>query len=425
MGSLMYYNASASAHDMYLTIDIRRPQGSTLGWTAIGPGTVMKGALMFIIYGDPLSGEEPILSIRTATSHHQPELLTKSDMVGGMDLRVIRSSWLKDDSQDHISGTLSYIARVSLVCYSCHSWSGADISAQSRSQPWIWAWNSEQQFDVYSFDAHLKMHKHHAGAGGWGNFYLDMSRSISTSQFPPSLPPIRPMVATVGASETPMSFSASIVKLTIGPGSYFHGLVLATAFLLLFPAGVIAMRSGSPKSFTYHWVVQLCASVLLLLGISLGLLKSRKINSVHQWVGIALASSIGIQSLLGWWHHRRFVRLHRRTWVSHAHIWLGRLVMSAGWFNVVSGLLLRRYNSRSAIVVMAIVTVSFEVLGLTGWMYFWVWRKQAKYTPKPTWAKPENGSFALSTSDDEDDEEEEQEETKDEIDETSRLTSGN
>ena len=401
MGTLMYQNASTNGHDMFLTLTLRRHNGSALGWTAIGLGTVMEGSLMFIVYGNPLSHQEPIVSIRTATGHSQPTLLMKSDMTNGMDLRVIRSSWLLDDSHTQDPKVPSYIARVSLVCYSCHLWSGTDISAQSTSQPWIWAWNAKQNFDVFSSDAPLKMHKHHAGAGGWGTFYLDMSRSISTARLPPSLPPIRPKVATLGASDTPMSSSGIIVEMTIGPGSYFHGLVLATVFLLLFPAGVISLRASSPKSFTHHWIIQLCASILLILGLGLGLLKRRDINTIHQIVGIALASSIGIQGVLGWWHHRRIIHLQRRTWASHVHIWLGRLVMVAGSGNAVGGLLLRGYRKNSPSVIIVIVLVSLQAIGLSAWT-FRLRGKRAEYTPKPSWAKVEGDGFALSTGDDED-----------------------
>ena len=424
MGTLMYQNASTNGHDMFLTLTLRRHNGSALGWTAIGPGTAMEGSLMFIVYGDPLSHEEPIVSIRTATGHSQPTLLMKSDMANGMDLRVIRSSWLPDDSHAQDPKVPSYIARVSVVCYSCNLWSGTHNSAQSISQPWIWAWNAKQKFDVFSFDAHLKMHKHHAGAGGWGTFYLDMSRSISTARLPPSLPPIRPKVATLGASDTPMSSSGFIVKMIVGPGSYFHGLVLAIVFLLLLPAGVIVLRAGSLKSFTYHWTIQLCASVLLILGLVLGLLRRREINTIHQMVGIALASSIGIQGGLGWWHHRRFVRLHRRTWVSHVHMWLGRLVMVAGWGNAVSGLLLCGYKKNSAIVVIVIVFVCLQAVGLSGWT-FRVQRKRAEYTPKLSWAKVGGDTFALSTSDDEnDDDDDDGDRPEDEANESTRLRDG-
>lgn len=397
MGALMYQNASSNAHDLFVTMTVRRQENSALGWTAIGAGSTMKGALMFIVYGDPLSGEQPIVSIRGSTGHHQPALLSQSDLPRGMDFRVVSSLWLKDDKEPSV-----HTATVYLVCYSCHLWAGTDISAQSSSQPWIWAWNNKQEFDVFSFDAHLDMHKHHAGAGGWGNFYLDMKRTVNTAHSPPSLPPIRPEVSNVGTSDTPMTFSDSIVSMTVGPASFFHGIILGLAFLLLFPAGVIGMRSGSPKSYTYHWAIQMSASILLLVGLGLGLMKGRKINTTHQSVGIALASSIGLQGILGYWHHVRFLRLRRRTWVSYAHVWLGRLIMVGGWSNVVSGLLLRGFGKSSAIVVAVTVAVCMEAVGLSGWVW-WVQRRRARYIPKASWAKEDEGSFALSTSDDDDD----------------------
>jgi hypothetical protein len=150
----------------------------------------------------------------------------------GMDLRVIRSSWLLDDTpsspsldQDIGNKGPSYTAWVSLVCYSCRLWPGTDISALSISQPWIWAWNSKQNFDVYAYDAKLDMHKHHAGAGGWGNFWLDMGRSVIMAKYPPSLPPIRPDVERLGASDTPMSFEDSAVQMTVGPGELMASLL--------------------------------------------------------------------------------------------------------------------------------------------------------------------------------------------------------
>ena len=404
VSTLMYRNTSSNAHDLFLTINLHRPKGSALGWTALGLGTLMKGSLMFIIYGDPLSKERPIVSIRTATGHHQPTLLKKTDLAEGMDLRVISSMWLPDQDNDQDPENPSHAARVSLVCYSCHLWPGTEISAQSRSQPWIWAWNAKQQFDVFSFDAHLSMHKHHAGAGGWGNFYLDMARSISTAKFPPSLPPILPHLATIGSSDTPMSFSGSIAALAKGPASYLHGAILATVFLLMFPAGVVGMLAGHPRSFTYHWITQIGASVLLLLGVGLGLLKNRKISTAHQYLGIIIPLCVGAQGLLGWWHHRKFIRLHRRTWVSHVHIWLGRIIMLCGWTNIISGLFLRGYSRKSAIVVVAIVIVSLQAVGFGAWA-LWAQRKQAKYPPKPSWREDGASDFALCSSDDPDDEE--------------------
>jgi hypothetical protein len=406
MGALLYQNASSNAHDLYLTIRVPRPDSSPLGWTAIGTGSVMEDSLMFIIYGDPLSNKNPIVSIRTADGHHQPTLLKQGDIPTGMDLRVIRASWLLlDGYEHHIPDSSAHAAWVSLVCYSCHLWQGTAIAAKAKSQPWIWAWNANQKFDVFSYDAHLDMHKHHTGAGGWGNFYVDMSSSISTAKFPPSLPPIRPNVVTLGTSDMPMSFSDSVMKVAVGPGSYLHGLILGSVFLLLFPAGVGSLRVGSSKSFKYHWVIQIIASCLLFFGLILGLLKRHDIDTFHQWAGVGVASMIGLQGFLGWWHHRKFVQIHRRTWVSYLHIWLGRLMILVGWSNVVSGLYLRGYGKSSLAVVTLIVVICLEASGFSAWT-LWRQRKRVKSVSGPAWVKIGEENFALTSSDDEDDQSE-------------------
>jgi hypothetical protein len=398
MGVLSYRNTSTNSHDMFLTMTVKRLGGSAAGWTAIGAGSTMRGSVMFIIYGDPLGKEQPVVSIRTVSGHHQPTLLTSPNLPHGMDIRIIRSSWLLDQSSSD-----TYIARISIVCYSCQHWSGADLSAQSKSQPWIWAWNSNQKFDNFTPDAHLTMHKHHAGKGGWGNFYIDMSRSVSTERYAPSLPPIRPNVAALGASDTPMTFTDSVFKVTIGPGSYFHGLILSTAFLLLFPLGVVSIRSGSSKSYTYHWIIQVSASVFLVIGVVVGLLKSSKINTFHQGIGITLVSIIGFQSILGSWHHVRFIRLRRRTWVSYAHIWSGRLVMTGGWVNIIGGLVFRGYKTNDPMFVFMVICVCCQAIGLGFWVH-WIQEKSAKGNEKPSWARGDNTLFVLSTCEEEEEE---------------------
>lgn len=52
-----------------------------------------------------------------------------------------------------------------------------------------------------------------------------------------------------------------------------------------------------------------------------------------------------------------FLRTRRRTWLSYSHIWLGRFVMLAGYFNLISGMLLREYSS-FLILLMGIVAVA-------------------------------------------------------------------
>ena len=396
MGVTMHQNISTNSHDLVLSLMVPRPGGSAIGWTSIGLGPTMAGSLMFFIYGDPLSNENPIVSIRGSTGHVQPKLVTQADM-GGADLRVVRSQWLPA-AHGFTPDNPTYIATVQLICYSCSKWPGTPISAFSNSQPWIWAWNNKQDIQVYSHDVHLVMHTHHAGQGGFGTFYVDMARSVNTYPNAPSFPPIRPKIEMLGTSDT-----ASIMEWIIhNPTLHIHGVSMVLAFLVLFPAGVIAIRSGSPKSFKYHWVIQLVASVLTTVGVMSGFLLERPINSVHQGVGIGIASCIGIQGVLGWRHHMDFLQIHQRTWISHSHIWLGRVMMVAGWTNLVSGMVLRGWRTLYVIIMGAAVCT--EMVGLSVWIWLSV-RRSAKESTKdrPVWNTEEDAQkyFALAEAEDE------------------------
>ncbi|KAI1457375.1 iron reductase domain protein [Annulohypoxylon moriforme] len=362
MSMLTHYNTSTSAHDLFLTMSVLRPNSTALGWTAIGLGEVMEGSLMFIVYGDPLVSKQPIVSIRKSTGHSQPTLITEEDTKSGADLRLLRADW-----QESPSDRRTVSAVVSVVCYSCHLFPGTTISATSKSQPWMWAWNDNQEFDDFLEDSQLQGHSHQSGAGGWGNFYVDMSRSLNTWKSSPSPPSIILGIQAIGVSESPNGSPAyGVAWLKNNPILHAHGILMGVAFLFVFPLGVLAMRSGRAKAFKYHWVLQLVASGLTVAGFVLGLVLGRKVDTFHQVLGITLVASLGVQGILGWRHHMVFLRLRRRTWLSHSHIYLGRLMMIGGWTNLITGLVLRGY-SRVSVGIMGCVVV-LEAIGLTAWL---------------------------------------------------------
>ena len=61
-------------------------------------------------------------------------------------------------------------------------------------------------------------------------------------------------------------------------------------------------------------------------------------NNHHPIIGILLFVLIFFQPFLGWLHHRFFKTHHRRTFWSHAHIWLGRFIITLGIINGGLGL---------------------------------------------------------------------------------------
>jgi hypothetical protein len=154
----------------------------------------------------------------------------------------------------------------------------------------------------------------------------------------------------------------------MNPAVYIHGFLMSAAFIIFFPAGVIAIRSGSPSSFRYHWILQLLASIFVLIGTAIGLILAHKIDTVHYYIGITVALCSVVQIGLGWRHHVVFVRIQTRQWASHGHIWFGRLFLLLGWANIILGLLLAG-NGRS-LVSLAASLISVVALTLVGWIWF-------------------------------------------------------
>lgn len=397
-----YQNTTTSSHDIYFHLAVTRWNAN--GWTAIGTGQTMAGALMFVVYGDPVNGteKEPVVSIRTVEGHRQPQLIQDFDTVTGkgFDVQVLASSWKEagtvpasaklkrhDDHDEHpiipAAGTKTYIADVLLACYSCSQWSSGSgswrtsISAESTSQSFLWAWNDRQDFGGnFTGDAHLKMHRHRGSeTGGYGFFWADMTRSSTDSSAKPSTDDLLKTLSIVtsttmlGTSEEPMSASGWLDKLTSNPLPKTHAFFMTVAFLILFPLGVMLIRSGG-NAFQKHWLVQALASVFTLAGAGVGLyMTGRRIPSTfHQWLGLAITLLLVVQVFLGWRHHMDFLRIRRRTWISYGHIWLGRWAVVAGWVNVILGLLL---SGHARVDVWGVgIFIGMEAV-VVSW---WVWR---------------------------------------------------
>ncbi|KAL4941874.1 hypothetical protein BDV06DRAFT_172624 [Aspergillus oleicola] len=390
LGITTYYNTSSESHDMYMSLQITR--SSALGWTAVGTGSMMAGSLMFIIYGDPFSSghEPPTVSIRTIDGHHQPKIISEVD-TGGAGLHLLQAEWVAVNSTDASGRSKGskrdslFIAKAAIVCYSCGKWAGSPIFADAKAQPWIWAWNDKQEFDEYPDDVHLKIHERHAEDGGWGRFYVDMLRSSSKGPSPPSIPLIQPGVTALGVSDIPGGWS------WMSPAVHIHGFLMSAAFLILYPAGVFAMRSRSPKSFTYHWTLQLIASIFILIGMGIGLLRAHKIDSLHHFIGLTVVVCSIIQIALGWRHHIFFVQTLKRQWASHGHIWLGRIFLFLGWTNVITGLLLTGHGW--SLISLTASFISVVALALIGWVWF-ATRQRKQRELRSDW-EDDDSAFAL------------------------------
>lgn len=54
----------------------------------------------------------------------------------------------------------------------------------------------------------------------------------------------------------------------------FHGIAMIIAFTILMPSAVIYLRSGMPRAFTVHWMVQTAAIVIAFMSAAYAMAKS-------------------------------------------------------------------------------------------------------------------------------------------------------
>ncbi|KAM0253850.1 hypothetical protein ACHAQJ_007134 [Trichoderma viride] len=400
MAVSLYHNHSTSAHDVYLSVAVRRSNDShALGWTAIGAGSKMAGSLMFVLYGDPESSDakSPTLSVRTVTTGHALPLQVK-DTAKDLDIRISETKWTKA-----VNDTL-YVATASIVCYACSKWQGTEVSPESASQPWIWAWNKQQRMKTFSPDQQLEMH---ALIDGYGYFYVDMKEATTHNAGTIPTFDVTGEDSNIGTSDRPIEEKKTGLwqKLLSRPLAHLHGFFMMTAFLLLFPAGAVAIRSGSDNSFKYHWVIQAMAIVFAFSGAVIAIIMSDRVfGSPHQIAGMAIVSLLAVQALLGWRHHVDFIRIFRRTWISYAHVSLGFVLLLAGWANVISGLVLYGFSKFGTVMIGLFILL--EVVGVGSWSYLARRRSQARNSSYKETPESSAAYFALEDIPESDEEDE-------------------
>lgn len=121
-----------------------------------------------------------------------------------------------------------------------------------------------------------------------------------------------------------------------------HGVLASLAFVILFPAGAIAIRLASfPGVVWLHAAFQIFAYLVYIAAFGLGVYMATQMNlldSYHPIIGILVFVLIFFQPILGFLHHVLFKKYNHRTLWSYAHIWVGRIAVTLGIINGGLGL---------------------------------------------------------------------------------------
>lgn len=121
-----------------------------------------------------------------------------------------------------------------------------------------------------------------------------------------------------------------------------HGVLASLAFVILFPAGAIAIRLASfPGVVWVHGAFQVFAFLVYVAAFGLGVYLATEMNMLehhHPIIGITVLVLIFFQPILGFLHHTLFRKYSTRTFWSYAHIWVGRIAVTLGIINGGLGL---------------------------------------------------------------------------------------
>ncbi|KAI1194548.1 CBD9-like protein [Nemania serpens] len=330
LGMAAAKNETSGGTDLFVTLGF---EGSaTTGWMALGVGEQMAGALMFLMISD--QQKNVVVSVRTTDGHFQPQMAPDKTPVAEI---------LSVNSQTDVWQEYAF------VCYACDKW--ATFNPSEKSHPFIWARGLHQKFKAATLDARIKQHDHYR------LFWVDMTAGVLSSAEAAIPPKLDRSKGSFAASDfgSPSGNSSSDVDrgFTVARA---HGLLLGLAFMFLFPAGAVVLSTGYTEAFKTHVALQLVASLSVFGGIALiawPILKNdgfERLLGAHPVFGVVLLILVWIQIWLGWWHHRNFVTLQKKTTPTFVHRWSGRFLLIFGTVNTAIGIVFAKERAAAKLI---------------------------------------------------------------------------
>ncbi|PVH77590.1 iron reductase domain protein [Cadophora sp. DSE1049] len=350
-------------------------------WVALGIGSQMAGASIFVMYAD--GNGNITLSGRRGTGQIEPR--ADSTLQAGLELL-------------EGTGIANGMMVANVRCTSCT----LDSDKTSSDSPWIAAWSIGSAIDSTSVSATIRQHS----GNNRVEAQVDLSQASISSDANPFLSSSTPDSTSTGSS-SPTTASSS--KPTTGSGSNgygnggfgpgsndddddddddaddgfrgngngndnggvtfgetsfqaitdyqkAHGIVMGVVVVLLFPFGAMFMRMGG--SGIVHGILQVLSLCALLVGLGLGVrlanLRNMNLTTTHPLFGIIIVALFLIQPIFGLIHHIQYKRNLSRAGVSHLHIWYGRILILLAIINGGLGLKLAN-NSRNGEIAYGVV----------------------------------------------------------------------
>ncbi|KAI2616472.1 putative iron reductase domain protein [Hypoxylon sp. NC1633] len=323
-------SASAASNGGNIYLQLRAP--SSYSWVAFGMGDAMADSNLFVMYTDGTGNVT--VSARRGTGHKMPRhnAITQTELLGG--------SGLFNDGRTMIAN---------VRCGNCGSWAGGSMSLASDAAAWIAAWKEGTALDSADVDAAIAYHDAH---DAWS---FDLTQAAVDDDANPFLGASQFDNNNRGVSSGSFADPRTLI---VG-----HGIIMAIVWVLLYPLGSALMPLFGKWILHASW--QFLAFLLMWAGFGLGIVASQQIqlnfDSTHTLMGTVVVALMAAQPVLGWLHHRYFVKYQTRGLLSYAHIWYGRALLIIGIVNGGLGLGLAGAPSRFVIVYSVFAGVIFAI----------------------------------------------------------------
>lgn len=302
-------------------------------WFALGQGTRMVGANIFVVY--PNGNNNITVSPRLGMGEVQP--LYNSDA---------HVSLL--DGSSVSNGAIT----ANIRCDSCINWTGGSADVTSASSSWLWAVKYGSPLDSSDVSAELTQHDDSgavtvdlvkARGGSSDNPFFDSSKSTSSA--------VTPTTVTTAAPQNPLAFFNK--KRTA------HAVLMIIAFVIMFPFFALTLHIfPSSKTASVHGLLQLLTLVVALAGLGLGVSMARDINLLnnhHPIIGLVVVSGLtAFQPIMGLLQHRYYRKTGGKGIFAYVHRWFGRVMIVLGIINAGLGFQLAR-GSQGAIIAYSVV----------------------------------------------------------------------
>ncbi|KAM3462184.1 hypothetical protein MY5147_004375 [Beauveria neobassiana] len=332
---------------------------TSYAWTALGIGSRMQGADIFIVYQD--GAGNVTLSTRPGTGHVMPQHAERSavELLAG-------------------SGVVGDEMVANVRCGDCTS---ASLTGDSG---WIAAWKAGEPINSQDTSARINYHDDHS------SFQIDLRQAAISADS-------NPFTGTDQGNNNNGNGNGGGGNIISGGGGsssaasntlpLAHGILMMIVWVILYPAGALLMPIIG--KWMFHSLFQTIAFLAMWAGLGMGYVLADRMNTfwknTHTKLGIIVCALMVLQPILGALHHTSFKRSGGRGALSHIHAWYGRALILIGIVNGGLGLQLAGTGMafRTAYIVLSAVIAGPYFLSVP-----WIEFRKAKATKNHSSSSP-------------------------------------